>query len=72
MSPIITGLLLAIAVPIFVMTMAGRGGRPLAVEKGNPPHRIPRRINQLLRFGPRPKRLVGPGGFTPGPVARLI
>lgn len=66
MSPILTGLLLAIALPVFVMTMAGRAGVLLAMKRENRLDRIPYRINQLIRFGLGQKRMVDPEEFTPG------
>jgi Fe-S oxidoreductase len=66
MSPIITGLLLAVAVPIFVMTMSGRVGVLLAMKKENRLDNIPLRIKRLVLFGLGQKRMVDPEEFTPG------
>jgi Fe-S oxidoreductase len=66
MSPIITGLLLAIAVPIFVMTMSGRVGVLLAMKKENRFDHIPLRLKRLALFGLGQKRMVDPEEFTPG------
>ncbi|QSQ21088.1 (Fe-S)-binding protein [Pyxidicoccus parkwayensis] len=66
MSPIITGLLLAVAVPIFVMTMSGRVGVLLAMRKENRLDNIPLRIKRLVLFGLGQKRMVDPEEFTPG------
>jgi Fe-S oxidoreductase len=66
MSPIITGLLLAVAVPIFVMTMSGRAGVLLAMRKENRLDNIPLRIKRLVLFGLGQKRMVDPEEFTPG------
>ncbi|QDE87706.1 (Fe-S)-binding protein [Myxococcus xanthus] len=72
MSPIITGLLLALAIPIFVMTMSGRVGVLLAMKKENRLDNIPFRVAQLVRFGLGQKRLVDPEEFTPGLFHVLI
>ncbi len=72
MSPIITGLLLALALPIFVMTMSGRVGVLLAMKKENRLDNIPFRVAQLVRFGLGQKRLVDPEEFTPGLFHVLI
>ncbi|MCE9668783.1 (Fe-S)-binding protein [Myxococcus stipitatus] len=72
MSPIITGLLLAIAIPIFVMTMSGRVGVLLAMKKENRLDHIPLRAMRLLRFGLGQKRMVDPEEFTPGLMHVLI
>jgi len=66
MSPIITGLLLAIAVPIFVMTMSGRVGVLLAMKKENRFDHLPLRLKRLALFGLGQKRMVDPEEFTPG------
>ncbi|SEU30803.1 (Fe-S)-binding protein [Stigmatella erecta] len=66
MSPIITGLLLAVALSVFVMTMAGRTGVLLAMKGENRLDNIPFRAMQLLRFGLGQKRMVDPEEFTPG------
>ncbi|MFP2909593.1 heterodisulfide reductase-related iron-sulfur binding cluster [Pyxidicoccus sp. 3LFB2] len=66
MSPIITGLLLAVAVPIFVMTMSGRVGVLLAMKKENRFDNIPLRLKRLALFGLGQKRMVDPEEFTPG------
>ncbi|WP_163867649.1 (Fe-S)-binding protein [Myxococcus eversor] len=73
MSPIITGLLLAIAIPIFVMTMSGRVGVLLAMKKTeNRLDNIPLRIKRLVLFGLGQKRMVDPEEFTPGLMHVLI
>jgi len=73
MSPIITGLLLAIAIPIFVMTMSGRVGVLLAMKKtDNRLDNIPLRIKRLVLFGLGQKRMVDPEEFTPGLMHVLI
>ncbi len=72
MSPIITGLLLALAIPIFVITMSGRVGVLLAMKKENRLDNIPFRVAQLVRFGLGQKRLVDPEEFTPGLFHVLI
>ncbi|WP_164011343.1 (Fe-S)-binding protein [Pyxidicoccus trucidator] len=66
MSPIITGLLLAVAVPIFVMTMSGRVGVLLAMKKENRFDNLPLRLKRLALFGLGQKRMVDPEEFTPG------
>ncbi|MDC0711585.1 heterodisulfide reductase-related iron-sulfur binding cluster [Stigmatella sp. ncwal1] len=66
MSPIITGLLLTIALSVFVMIMAGRAGVLLAMKGENRLNNIPFRAMQLVRFGLGQKRLVDPEEFTPG------
>lgn len=66
MSPIITGLLLAVALSVFVMIMAGRAGVLLAMKGENRLDNIPFRTLQLLRFGLGQKRMVDPEEFTPG------
>jgi Fe-S oxidoreductase len=66
MSPIITGLLLAIGVSVFVMTMGGRIGVLLAMKPENRLDNIPQRAAALLRFGLGQKRMVDPEEFTPG------
>ncbi|XXF78454.1 (Fe-S)-binding protein [Myxococcaceae bacterium GXIMD 01537] len=66
MSPIITGLLLAVALSIFVMTMAGRAGVLLAMKKENRLDNIPQRALALLRFGLGQRRMVDREEFTPG------
>lgn len=66
MSPIITGLLLAGALSLFVITMSGRAGVLLAMKKENRLDRIPYRAVQLLRFGLGQQRMVDPEEFTPG------
>lgn len=72
MSPIITGLLLAIAIPIFVMTMSGRVGVLLAMKKEGRLDNIPLRIKRLVLFGLGQKRMVDPEEFTPGLMHVLI
>ncbi|AGC41640.1 iron-sulfur cluster binding protein [Myxococcus stipitatus DSM 14675] len=72
MSPIITGLLLAIAIPIFVMTLSGRAGVLLAMKKENRLDNIPLRLKRLALFGLGQKRLVDPEEFTPGLMHVLI
>ncbi|MBF5046235.1 (Fe-S)-binding protein [Aggregicoccus sp. 17bor-14] len=67
MSPIITGLMLAVGVSVFVMTMAGRIGVLLAMSKQD--NRLDRpvwRAKRLLLFGLGQKRMVDPEEFTPG------
>jgi ferredoxin len=66
MSPIITGLLIVIAVSFFVMTMAGRVGVLLAMKGESRLDDIPFRVKQLLRFGFGQQRMVDPEEFTPG------
>ncbi|MDY7226332.1 (Fe-S)-binding protein [Hyalangium rubrum] len=66
MSPIITGLLLVVAVSVFAITMSGRAGVLLAMKKENRLDHIPFRALQLLRFGLGQKRMVDPEEFTPG------
>ncbi|RKH75283.1 (Fe-S)-binding protein [Corallococcus sp. AB045] len=66
MNPIITGLLLAGAVSIFIITMSGRVGVLLAMKKENRLDHIPYRVAQLVRFGLGQKRMVDPEEFTPG------
>ncbi len=66
MSPIITGLLIVVAVSFFVMTMAGRAGVLLAMKGEHRLDAIPFRVKQLLRFGFGQKRMVDPEEFTPG------
>jgi Fe-S oxidoreductase len=66
MSPIITGLLIVVAVSFFAMTMAGRAGVLLAMKGESRLDDIPFRIKQLLRFGFGQKRMVDPEEFTPG------
>ncbi|WNG53834.1 (Fe-S)-binding protein [Archangium gephyra] len=66
MSPIITGLLLAVGVSIFVMTMAGRIGVLLAMKQENRLDNLPQRAIALLSFGLGQKRMVDREEFTPG------
>jgi Fe-S oxidoreductase len=66
MSPIVTGLLIIVAVSLFAMTMAGRAGALLAMKGESRLDDIPFRIKQLLRFGFGQKRMVDPEEFTPG------
>ncbi|NOK14315.1 (Fe-S)-binding protein [Corallococcus exercitus] len=66
MNPIITGLLLAGFVSVFVITMSGRVGVLLAMKKENRLDHIPYRVAQLVRFGLGQKRMVDPEEFTPG------
>ncbi len=66
MSPIITGLLLAFAVSVFAITMAGRAGVLLAMKREGRLDRLPFRVGALLRFGLGQKRMVDPEEFTPG------
>ncbi|MBJ6760500.1 (Fe-S)-binding protein [Myxococcaceae bacterium JPH2] len=66
MSPIITGLLLAVAVSLFIITMSGRAGVLLAMKQENRLDQIPYRVAQLVRFGLGQKRMVDPEEFTPG------
>ncbi len=72
MSPIITGLLLAVGLSVFVMTMGGRIGVLLAMKKENRLDNIPQRAAALLRFGLGQKRMVDPEEFTPGLMHVLI
>ncbi|MCP3136679.1 (Fe-S)-binding protein [Pyxidicoccus xibeiensis] len=72
MSPIITGLLLAVAIPIFVMTMSGRLGVLLSMKHENRLDNIPLRIKRLVLFGLGQKRMVDPEEFTPGLMHVLI
>lgn len=66
MSPILTGLLLVVALPIFVMTMAGRVGVLLSLRHEGRLDHLPKRALALLRFGLGQKRMVDPEEFTPG------
>ncbi|OJT18683.1 (Fe-S)-binding protein [Archangium sp. Cb G35] len=66
MSPIITGLLLAVGVSLFVMTMAGRIGVLLAMKQENRLDNLPQRATALLSFGLGQKRMVDREEFTPG------
>ncbi len=66
MSPIITGLLLAVALSVFAMTMAGRTGVLLGMKRENRLDVIPWRLGQLLRFGLGQQRMVDREEFTPG------
>ncbi|MCY1073275.1 (Fe-S)-binding protein [Archangium lansingense] len=66
MSPIITGLLLAVGLSVFGITMSGRIGVLLAMKKENRLDNIPQRASALLRFGLGQKRMVDPEEFTPG------
>ncbi|WP_375769791.1 (Fe-S)-binding protein [Archangium gephyra] len=66
MSPIITGLLLAVGVSVFVMTMAGRIGVLVAMKPENRLDNLPQRAAALLSFGLGQKRMVDREEFTPG------
>ncbi|MFL5358040.1 (Fe-S)-binding protein [Archangium sp.] len=72
MSPIITGLLLAVGLSIFVMTMAGRIGVLLAMKPENRLDNLPQRAAALLRFGLGQQRMVDREEFTPGSMHVLI
>ncbi len=66
MSPIVTGLLLAVALSVFAMIMAGRVGVLIAMKREGRLDDIPFRVKQLLRFGLGQRRMVDPEEFTPG------
>ena len=72
MSPIITGLLLAVALSLFVMTMSGRIGVLLQLKRDGRFDQLPRRALALMRFGFGQKRMVDPEEFTPGFAHVLI
>lgn len=72
MSPIITGLLVAIGVSVFVMTMAGRIGVLLAMKREDRTDHLPQRALALLAFGLGQKRMVDPEERTAGTMHVLI
>ncbi len=68
MSPLFTGLLLAVGVGLFTWTMLGRLGamRALKAEPGNRLDRVGERLGALLRFGFGQRRMVDREELLPG------
>ena len=67
MSPLVTSLLLALALGFFCYTMFWRMRAMLSLKPDTSRfNRIPERIDALMKFGFGQKRMVDPEEFTPG------